>query len=67
MMNIVQAKGKHTINKIHNADLVHRKYNFSIEFLTQAAWECQKKSGKFEFDVWNACVSSYKLPLPIPS
>lgn len=54
MMNIVQAKGKHTINKIHNADLVHRKYNFSIEFLTQAAWECQKKSGKFEYDVWNA-------------
>ncbi|KAG0139448.1 hypothetical protein CROQUDRAFT_54700 [Cronartium quercuum f. sp. fusiforme G11] len=54
MMNIIQADGKHAVNKIHNARLVQKKYGFSIGYLTEAAWECQKKSGKFEFDVWNA-------------
>ncbi|EGG07388.1 uncharacterized protein MELLADRAFT_116320 [Melampsora larici-populina 98AG31] len=54
MMNIIQADGKKSVKKIFNAHLVEQKYNFSIGYLTQAAWECQKKSGKFEFDVWNA-------------
>ncbi|KAA1090342.1 hypothetical protein PGTUg99_003369 [Puccinia graminis f. sp. tritici] len=54
MMNIIQAKGKHAINKVHNAKLVTVKYNFSVKSLTEAAWNCQKQSGKFEFDVWNS-------------
>ena len=56
MMNIVQVKGKHVIKKVHNAKLVTEKYNFSVKSLTEAAWNCQKQSGKFEFDVWNSCV-----------
>ncbi|POW03999.1 hypothetical protein PSTT_10711, partial [Puccinia striiformis] len=54
MMNIIQAKGKHAVNHVHNAKLVTEKYNFSVKFLTEAAWNCQKQSGKFEFDVWNS-------------
>jgi hypothetical protein len=56
MMNIVQAKGKHTLAKVHNAILVTEKYNFSVKALTEAAWNCQKQSGRFEFDVWNSSV-----------
>ncbi|KAA1122651.1 hypothetical protein PGTUg99_004954 [Puccinia graminis f. sp. tritici] len=26
----------------------------SVKSLTEAAWNCQKQSGKFEFDVWNS-------------
>ncbi|KAI9619408.1 hypothetical protein H4Q26_014170, partial [Puccinia striiformis f. sp. tritici PST-130] len=59
MMNIIQAKGKHAVNHVHNAKLVTEKYNFSVKFLTEAAWNCQKQSGKFEFDVWN----SFNLPV----
>ncbi|MBW0470301.1 hypothetical protein O181_010016 [Austropuccinia psidii MF-1] len=54
MMNIVQAKGKHTINHVHNGELVLKKYNFTAEFLTKSAWECQKRTGRIAFDVWNA-------------
>ena len=59
MMNIIQAKGKHAVNHVHNAKLVTEKYNFSVKFLTEAAWNCQKQSGRFEFDVWNSSVFFY--------
>ncbi|CAH7671145.1 hypothetical protein BY996DRAFT_4579058 [Phakopsora pachyrhizi] len=51
MMNIIQAKGNHALNKVHNAWLVEERYNFTAGFLTQAALNCQKqKVNKFSLD-----------------
>ncbi|EGG08108.1 uncharacterized protein MELLADRAFT_85138 [Melampsora larici-populina 98AG31] len=50
MMNIVQAKGSHTKMKIYGAELIESKYGFSTAFLTKAAWTCQTKYGKYEYD-----------------
>jgi hypothetical protein len=50
MMNIVKAKKNKTHRKIHGAPLIESKYGFTVEFLTNAAWTCQKKYGVYEHD-----------------
>ncbi|KAG0152015.1 hypothetical protein CROQUDRAFT_667676 [Cronartium quercuum f. sp. fusiforme G11] len=45
MMNVIQAKGKHARSKIFGGHRVLEKYNFTAEFLTTTAWECQQKVG----------------------
>lgn len=50
MMNIVQAEGTKTIKKFFGSSKIAAKYGFTTEFLTTAAWNCQKKYGKYEYD-----------------
>ncbi|KAG0139254.1 hypothetical protein CROQUDRAFT_726637 [Cronartium quercuum f. sp. fusiforme G11] len=55
MMNIVKVgEGDKLINKVYNGKLVLDKYNFTSQFLIERAWNCQKQSNEFEFDVWNS-------------
>lgn len=42
MLNLVRGAGKRTVNKIVNADLIMKKYEYSVEFLAQSAWACQE-------------------------
>ncbi|KAA1136583.1 hypothetical protein PGTUg99_035851 [Puccinia graminis f. sp. tritici] len=45
MMNIVRAEGNKVVNKTPNARLLQSKYGYSVQYLTNLAWECQKKYG----------------------
>ncbi|MBW0461132.1 hypothetical protein O181_000847 [Austropuccinia psidii MF-1] len=58
MMNIVKAKGSKTHMKIFGASTIEGKYGFSTEFLTESAWKCQTKYGKYQYDPYE------KSPLP---
>ena len=49
-MNIVQAEGSKTVKKFFGSSKLAAKYGFTPEFLTTAAWNCQKKYGKYEYD-----------------
>ncbi|PLW18040.1 hypothetical protein PCASD_19807 [Puccinia coronata f. sp. avenae] len=61
MMNIVKAKKNKTHRKIHGAPLIESKYGFTVEFLTNAAWTCQKKYGVYEHDPY----TNATLPMDI--
>ncbi|CAH7669480.1 hypothetical protein PPACK8108_LOCUS4104, partial [Phakopsora pachyrhizi] len=41
---------KKTVNEIHGAEAIVKKYNFTAEEITKSSWECQKKYGVFEHD-----------------
>jgi len=45
MMNIVRAEGNKVVNKTPNARLLQSKYGYSVEYLANLAWDCQKKYG----------------------
>lgn len=45
MMNIIRAEFNKAINKIPNAGLLKTKYGYSVEYLANLAWDCQKKYG----------------------
>ncbi|POW20101.1 hypothetical protein PSHT_03895 [Puccinia striiformis] len=45
MMNIIRAEGDKVVNKTPNARLLQSKYGYSVQYLTNLAWECQKKYG----------------------
>ncbi|KAG0147739.1 hypothetical protein CROQUDRAFT_61356 [Cronartium quercuum f. sp. fusiforme G11] len=53
MMNIVQAKGSHTKMKLFGAGLIESKYGFTTGFLTNAAWNCQVKYGRYGYDPYS--------------
>ncbi|KAA1086820.1 hypothetical protein PGT21_012755 [Puccinia graminis f. sp. tritici] len=52
MMNIGRAERNGTgyDPTIYHASLVESKYNYSAQFLTSSAWQCQLKYGVFEYD-----------------
>ncbi|WAQ83143.1 hypothetical protein PtA15_3A510 [Puccinia triticina] len=45
MMNIVRAEGDKVVNKTPNARLLQSKYGYSVQYLANLAWDCQKKYG----------------------
>ncbi|KNZ53599.1 hypothetical protein VP01_3191g2 [Puccinia sorghi] len=45
MMNIIRAEGNKVVNKTPNAHLLQSKYGYSVEYLANLAWDCQKKYG----------------------
>ncbi|EFP81933.2 uncharacterized protein PGTG_08182 [Puccinia graminis f. sp. tritici CRL 75-36-700-3] len=52
LFNVVRAHKKKTINTIYGASAVTNKYGFTVEFIVKNSWECQKKYGNFEHDVF---------------
>ncbi|CAH7677629.1 hypothetical protein BY996DRAFT_4599267 [Phakopsora pachyrhizi] len=42
MMNIVQAHGSKTVMKFFGGEKITAKYNFTVGYLTEAAWNCQQ-------------------------
>ncbi|EGG01835.1 uncharacterized protein MELLADRAFT_110698 [Melampsora larici-populina 98AG31] len=54
MMNIVQADGNQEIRKVHNAHLISQKYNLSVGYLTQVAWECYKSGKQSDYGSWES-------------
>ncbi|KAH9449293.1 hypothetical protein MJO29_010146 [Puccinia striiformis f. sp. tritici] len=52
LFNVVRAHKKKTINTVHGASAITNKYGFSVEFIVKNSWECQKKYGNFEHDVF---------------
>ncbi|EGG09582.1 uncharacterized protein MELLADRAFT_104118 [Melampsora larici-populina 98AG31] len=57
----LQADGTKTIKKFFGSSKIATKYGFTPEFLTTAAWNCQKKYGKYEYDPY----AEAGLPLDI--
>jgi hypothetical protein len=52
LFNVVRAHKKKTINTVYGASAVTNKYGFTVEFIVKNSWECQKKYGNFEHDVF---------------
>ncbi|OAV87891.1 hypothetical protein PTTG_07182 [Puccinia triticina 1-1 BBBD Race 1] len=52
LFNVVRAHKKKTINTVYGASSVTNKYGFSVEYIVKNSWECQKKYGNFEHDVF---------------
>ncbi|PLW23063.1 hypothetical protein PCANC_08609 [Puccinia coronata f. sp. avenae] len=51
MMNIVQAgSGSKTVMKFFGSSTITTKHNFSVEFLTESAWNCQSKYKQYDYN-----------------
>lgn len=61
MMNIVRAEkdGIGFDPTMYHASLVESKYNYTPQFLTTSAWECQSKYGVFEYDPFSVKNSTF--------
>ncbi|KAI8445883.1 hypothetical protein BY996DRAFT_4593587 [Phakopsora pachyrhizi] len=68
MRNIIQASEDKALNNIPNAKLILKKYGYTTEFLTQSAWDCQKKYGIYTNSTAEPPVSLNSdciFPLPV--